>query len=549
MKNKARNIWRQVSAKKQILGALTIATLLALVALSSTLVLIPQKSKGASTSDFQHFKKITIDHTMVSADLTNFPVWVYESSDSDLVGFAAEDIAFFASDNSTQLNHEIEVFNSSTGEIGAWVNVTSVSSSTDTVFYMYYGDSDSSSEENPAGVWDGHYVLVLHMNGTGSTVYDSTSYGNDGTKGGTSGTPSQTTGKLGYAQQFVAANEQYINCGHDSSLGLSGTEDFTLECWFKSDNGNSEKIISKDNTSTPIRGWYWGTYGSTDKMRFYASQVNDGSTKNDFQSLSTDDVTDNQWHYGVLKIDWDGDGSNDVFYYHDGSLQGDEAFTISQINPNADMNDLYIGIHQSLTDEFDGIIDEVRISDIARSADWISTCYNTMNNPSSFLSFGSEGDTATSSWSLDGLDGGKITITVEAGSSSWSNASGGAGGTMDIHFNVTASDNYTEVRIYHADPSPSDNFWADNLSIAVSSDNTTWGATTQAFPHGGGNITINESVWDSASWCYGSNPFSGQGLTNGEYHIYVRFKASPPSNCTADTYTSSSMKVWAKRVY
>ena len=39
---------------------------------------------------------------------------------------------------------------------------------------------------------------------------------------------------------------------------------------------------------------------------------------------------------------------------------------------------------------FDGIIDEVRISDITRNSDWILTEYNNQANPVSFLFFGPE---------------------------------------------------------------------------------------------------------------------------------------------------------------
>ena len=37
-----------------------------------------------------------------------------------------------------------------------------------------------------------------------------------------------------------------------------------------------------------------------------------------------------------------------------------------------------------------GIIDEVRISNIARSPEWISTSYANQNNPSTFLLIGEE---------------------------------------------------------------------------------------------------------------------------------------------------------------
>ena len=39
---------------------------------------------------------------------------------------------------------------------------------------------------------------------------------------------------------------------------------------------------------------------------------------------------------------------------------------------------------------FNGHIDEIRISDIERSSSWISTTYNTINDPSNFMSIGPE---------------------------------------------------------------------------------------------------------------------------------------------------------------
>ena len=38
----------------------------------------------------------------------------------------------------------------------------------------------------------------------------------------------------------------------------------------------------------------------------------------------------------------------------------------------------------------DGIVDEVRISNIARSADWVKTEFNNQNSPGTFYTIGSE---------------------------------------------------------------------------------------------------------------------------------------------------------------
>ena len=47
---------------------------------------------------------------------------------------------------------------------------------------------------------------------------------------------------------------------------------------------------------------------------------------------------------------------------------------------------MFISKGYSASSYFDGSVDEVEISTVARSADWIKTQYNNQNSPTSFLS-------------------------------------------------------------------------------------------------------------------------------------------------------------------
>src|SRR5258708_23012447 len=78
---------------------------------------------------YQVKKQIIIDHTKVvgGADLSNYPLLV-SFIDPNLVipsGFVQNvngfDIIFVSADETTQLNHEIENYNASTGEIEMYV--------------------------------------------------------------------------------------------------------------------------------------------------------------------------------------------------------------------------------------------------------------------------------------------------------------------------------------------------------------------------------------------------------------------------------------------
>lgn len=74
------------------------------------------------------------------------------------------DILFFSSDGSEQLDHEIELYNGTIGQLIAWVRIPTLDYDDDTVIKMCYGNSAiSTSQENVSGVWDSNYQQVLHL--------------------------------------------------------------------------------------------------------------------------------------------------------------------------------------------------------------------------------------------------------------------------------------------------------------------------------------------------------------------------------------------------
>ena len=82
--------------------------------------------------DWKYRKKITIDNTKVDATLSDFPVLVSLTTDSELSNNARSDgfdILFTSSDGTSKLKHEIEKYTTGTGLIVAWVKVPSLSSS------------------------------------------------------------------------------------------------------------------------------------------------------------------------------------------------------------------------------------------------------------------------------------------------------------------------------------------------------------------------------------------------------------------------------------
>jgi hypothetical protein len=112
-------------------------------------------------SDWKYRKSITINSNKITKNLTNFPLLI-KTTDSDLASNAqsdGEDI-IFTDFNGVKLNHEIETYHSVDGNLTAWINVTNLSSTEDTILYMYYGNETCNSQQNVEGVWDSHFLAV-----------------------------------------------------------------------------------------------------------------------------------------------------------------------------------------------------------------------------------------------------------------------------------------------------------------------------------------------------------------------------------------------------
>lgn len=123
-------------------------------------------------------KTITIQHANVDSTLTDFPLYVQFTGDTDIGAVAqadGDDIRFESSGN-VLLNAEKEYFEISGGAASGyfWVKVPSVSTGAGTDIYMYYGDGSASAQSGATSVWDSNFTLVSHLSGSNYYFADST---------------------------------------------------------------------------------------------------------------------------------------------------------------------------------------------------------------------------------------------------------------------------------------------------------------------------------------------------------------------------------------
>src|SRR5207302_7471913 len=102
---------------------------------------------------------------------------------------------------------------------------------------------------------------------------------------------------------------------------------------------------------------------------------------------------------------------------------------------NTQSSDLFVGAEttnngSSFRANFTGSMDEVRLSNVARSADWIATEYNNQSSPAAFYNEGSPAITSLSPNS--GYFGTSVTITGKHLGSSQGSSTVTFGGTPAI---------------------------------------------------------------------------------------------------------------------
>lgn len=332
----------------------------------SGIVIIKWKYKPENptfANGYQYRKLITTKTTNISSALTDFPLYVKVGS--DVMGALIDQTNFydirFTDSTGTVIPYECESASSTVGNY--WVK-TSLTT-TPTHIYCYYKNSTAQTNgSNTTGTWNSGYLSVYHF-GNGSTISTSDVTSNNNTLTNYSATA--TTGITGGGAAFNGS--QYMISANN--IGISGNAARTLEIWVKTSTWNTGDynglIASGQNASNqlssicidPGGAGYGGFYG------------------NDFQSYN---CTNGTWFHIVVTHN----GTVGAIFLN--GVQGDtQNKTFNTLNSK-----LYIGKRVSNGTYHTGSLDEARMSNTARSADWIKFQYNNINSADQELTWSAQ---------------------------------------------------------------------------------------------------------------------------------------------------------------
>ncbi len=347
----------------------------------------------ATVPGYTYFKKLTTQEAEISVgstNLANFPVLV-RITDNDLKhtsnggkvkntnGF---DIVFTGADGTTLVNHQLEKYDGTTGEVVAWVKIPSLSATVNTDLFMYFGNSAVVTSQSSALTWNLNYKAVWHLN---SNQNDATlSSINLVSNGATALVPALA------ANGENLAPSQYLS--YPANVNLQLNADMTLEAWL---NFNSLQTGVADNVIISC-----GDVGElgTDNYHYALNLIGSGADAGklhvfwehgsgvDVDVISTVPVTPvpGTWHHVAVVRDNTG---GTVTFYFDGLQVGTP---VSFANaPNFGLTATFqIGQDQNNSSlDIDAGLDEVRISDAARLPEWMQATYQSNRIGSTFISY------------------------------------------------------------------------------------------------------------------------------------------------------------------
>lgn len=326
----------------------------------------------------------------IPASQTNFPTLIsiasgtlgLETTSTNASGRVQNasgfDIAPFSDSGCTnQLNFEREKYVSSTGELAMWVAQPTLSTST--VDYLCYGSNSVTNDlSNSFLPWDTNYQFVYHMNDNAATttVLDSTTW-NNGNLASTTAQKATSTAEFGSSAMFFNGSTDY-NQSPQLPIGNITDGKFTMEGWsYETSLGSFPMFFSHTDGQSFTE--MWNGSGGDGKPRTSVLSTS---------AIASSSVTTRTWNHIVGT----GDGSL-IYIYVNGILNA----TNTENSFGGHTTGVYCnGLRGAQTtcsggnNGWTGVMQELRASTIARSANYIATDYWNSFATSTFWTKGAE---------------------------------------------------------------------------------------------------------------------------------------------------------------
>jgi len=365
--------------------------------------------------NYAFWETVTLNTTTlgITSNLANFPALLSIQDNNLIIANACTDkvqnpsgpnydFAFVS--GGSELYYQVESYNQTTGTLLVWVQIPSLTYAANNTITFYYGSKSPIVTHNTAfftNTWAGNYLAVFHFNEASYTgsVADGTAGGHTGT---TSGMTSSdlVTGKIGTAYSFNGTSKKI------TTNAVSVTGPFTISAWVKlAATGLDQKVMTNQDASGYSSGGY--------KLAVFTTNIPEsegGAAGNRNSTPNPTPFTAGVWHYvqGVYT------GSALSTY-----VDGTQYKNLTTSNNPAGNTNFYIGVGEGGSSYyFNGIIDEPRVCNVAKTADWLKAEYGNQTSPATFTTVGATITNAANAAAIPGA----LTYTYKGVTSTYTDA-------------------------------------------------------------------------------------------------------------------------------
>lgn len=397
-------------------------------------------------SQWRYYRPVTLNTTAIGANVSatqwNFPTLVrlnstnFDFSKSSRTGADVR----FAKTNGAHLPYQIEQWDSAGRSAAVWVLLDTVPGNSNRIFWMYYGKTGSTDSSKATKVFDtaNGFQGVFHLaEATNDTARDATVNGFKGVPHNFGGlNPKDTLGVIGHSKNFLGHDTSYhpvsiqdsggnyrilnstgsntftnnpLNFQNDSAT-RNGLPLYTLSAWInvrvfpltsyhyrkgiiaksRGISGSQYHMGLPNHTADGVFGW------DTNLVTFKdgPSATYKGSPYWTYTDLHSD-LPPNTWVYlTAVRSGWVGMTTSLRMCLNAKCVMGDT----STITTTRSDYDVTIGSFSNDSAFFPGLLDEVRLENVARDSLWIRLNYATQRADSSAVTVGGETMVGIQAW-------------------------------------------------------------------------------------------------------------------------------------------------------
>ncbi len=302
---------------------------------------MPGLSHAWWNGDWETRKKLTLNTTQaaIKVPLTQVPVLVRLHTGNFDFGNVKDnggDIRFVAEDDKTPLKYHIEKFDAVNEIALVWVQIPKLSPGKADSIWLYYGNSKATPADEVKATFDANQAAVYHFDEADGLPQDRSGKGNNAT---------QSSAKVGdgslIGRGATFDGGSIVTIPASTTLKFAAAQGFTVSAWIKTAVVQNSAVLfqqldgAKSISLSLSGGKLVAAFGETETPR-------------------TLDVKPDVWHHVALTA------GQALTVYLDGQEIAQVPVTLSDMQ-----GDITLG------KGFTGEMDELKLSNVVRSADWI----------------------------------------------------------------------------------------------------------------------------------------------------------------------------------